>query len=436
KVKGVISVDISDWTTPGKFTTNKCANQCTREEVHLEVWAQMKASLNHPVELLRDDMVIDYYLDRDIREKSTDQLTAEELENIEPLLVNKVNTWCLRPEADSYISNLFFASDYVRTNTDLATMEGANEAARRAVNCVLDKASSTEEKCKVWNLKEPWCFLPARWYDAFRYKSGLPWSPKMPFWLKGLTGILSIVYLLLAILSGFLKNKIINPLLDAIPYFPYKKEVVFILGTMIATLGFALVDAFFHLGYGSASALAIVMFFVISMRAYRWNDSFLKKMIVFATAAGITELVADNWLVNGINSLFYPEEQLHIWASPFYMPLAWAVILIQVGYLGGLLGMRKSMGVKVLISFMIGLVFIPVFESCAKYAGWWYYVSESKFLETPYYIILGEGLICAAIPLAFHKVLRKSFIGLLLMGAALGLWIYASYFIGYSIFGK
>ena len=36
------------------------------------------------------------------------------------------------------IPNLVLAADYVRTHTDLATMEGANEAARRAVNAILD----------------------------------------------------------------------------------------------------------------------------------------------------------------------------------------------------------------------------------------------------------------------------------------------------------
>jgi uncharacterized protein with NAD-binding domain and iron-sulfur cluster len=41
---------------------------------------------------------------------------------------------------DHGIPNLFLASDYVRTHTDLATMEGANEAARRAVNGLLDAA--------------------------------------------------------------------------------------------------------------------------------------------------------------------------------------------------------------------------------------------------------------------------------------------------------
>ena len=38
--------------------------------------------------------------------------------------------------------NLFLAADFVRTHTDLATMEGANEAARRAVNGILAATGS------------------------------------------------------------------------------------------------------------------------------------------------------------------------------------------------------------------------------------------------------------------------------------------------------
>ena len=53
------------------------------------------------------------------------------------------------------IPNFFLASDYVRTYTDLATMEAANEAARRAVNGILSARGSTQEPCAIWNLQEP-----------------------------------------------------------------------------------------------------------------------------------------------------------------------------------------------------------------------------------------------------------------------------------------
>jgi uncharacterized protein with NAD-binding domain and iron-sulfur cluster len=96
--------------------------------------------------------------------------------NLEPLLVNLVNTWDLRPEAVTRIPNLFLASDYVRTNTDLATMEGANEAARRAVNAIIAAAGSTATPCQIWELHEPEIFAPFRAYDRHRYQAGLPWS--------------------------------------------------------------------------------------------------------------------------------------------------------------------------------------------------------------------------------------------------------------------
>jgi hypothetical protein len=47
---------------------------------------------------------------------------------------------------------MFLAADYVRTDTDLACMEGANEAARRAVNALLDASSSQARRCQTWSL--------------------------------------------------------------------------------------------------------------------------------------------------------------------------------------------------------------------------------------------------------------------------------------------
>ena len=69
--------------------------------------------------------------------------------------MNLVDTWALRPEATTRIPNLFLASDYVRTYTDLATMEGANEAARRAVNGLLDATGFVGPRCGVWPLHQP-----------------------------------------------------------------------------------------------------------------------------------------------------------------------------------------------------------------------------------------------------------------------------------------
>lgn len=171
-VKGIISVDISNWFAPG-ILYGKCAKDCTTEEIAKEVWAQLKKSLNIDSELITDNMLHSWNLDPSI-------VPGVPTINLEPLLVNNKNTWMLRPYAYCDVANLFLASDYVKTNTDLATMEGANEAARRAVNALIDASGTGKSYCKVWDLHEPWLLFLLKWRDVNRYKNGLPWDGKLP----------------------------------------------------------------------------------------------------------------------------------------------------------------------------------------------------------------------------------------------------------------
>ena len=75
-----------------------------------------------------------------------------------------------RPEAATAVPNLLLASDFVRTHTDLATMEGANEAARRAVNAILEATGSPAPRCTLWPLEEPKAFRVARALDKVRWR--------------------------------------------------------------------------------------------------------------------------------------------------------------------------------------------------------------------------------------------------------------------------
>jgi uncharacterized protein with NAD-binding domain and iron-sulfur cluster len=99
---------------------------------------------------------------------------ASKTANAEPMLVNTAGSWDLRPEAVTSVENLFLAADYVRTYTDLATMEGANEAARRAVNGILDASGSSAPRCPLWKLHEPEELAPVRALDRHRYQRGKP----------------------------------------------------------------------------------------------------------------------------------------------------------------------------------------------------------------------------------------------------------------------
>jgi uncharacterized protein with NAD-binding domain and iron-sulfur cluster len=175
-VRGLLSVDISDWDVAG--FNGKQAQNCSRQEIAEETWEQLKRSLNVGQPVLKDELLHSWFLDPGIddRDADVDPGTPRINTNQEPLLVNYVNTWRIRPEAVTRIPNFFLASDYVRTYTDLATMEAANEAARRAVNGVLNAARSNAPLCEIWNLHEPEVFLPFRAVDRVRYRQGLAWD--------------------------------------------------------------------------------------------------------------------------------------------------------------------------------------------------------------------------------------------------------------------
>jgi len=210
EVRGILSVDISDWTAPG--SDGRTAMQCTREEVVRETWNQLKRSVNIDRELLRDEDLHSWFLDPDIE---SDPARPGFLLNSEPLLVNLVDTWALRPEATTAILNLFLASDYVRTHTDLATMEGANEAARRAVNGLLDAIKFDGARCDVWPLHEPEIFVPWQLHDAARYEAGLSWDDSLmqvaAHAIRGASPLLEQARALLEHVAPF-----VNPVADAL----------------------------------------------------------------------------------------------------------------------------------------------------------------------------------------------------------------------------
>jgi uncharacterized protein with NAD-binding domain and iron-sulfur cluster len=189
QVKTIFSVDISDWEEPGilEATGQKTAQNCTYAEIKKEVWAQLKQSLNvGGAEILRDDQIIHWFIDHDITvsPQHDKTLPREKDINKEPLLVNTINSWGLRPDAYTLIPNLYLASDYVRTYTDLATMEGANEAARRAVNAIIEASDVKAPHCEIWNLHEPGILAELRHRDQKRYEKGLPYQFHIPLALN------------------------------------------------------------------------------------------------------------------------------------------------------------------------------------------------------------------------------------------------------------
>ena len=151
KVSGILSVDVSDWESDG-VVFHKPAKRCTRPEIEHEVLTQIRHHLARTdwAHALDDENIVSSFVDEDIFMPNLDKAAV----NLEPLLINTAGSWVYRPEAVTQIENLFLASDYVRTYTDLATMEGANEAARRAVNGILERSQSSQPGCEVWPLDD------------------------------------------------------------------------------------------------------------------------------------------------------------------------------------------------------------------------------------------------------------------------------------------
>ena len=163
-----LSVDISDWDTPGMLF-GKPAKQCTRDEVAREVWAQIKT--HHTAgDKLPDDIVHSWFLDPGIAWVAA----RHENRNDTPLLVNTIGTWEKRPKANTKVPNLFLAGDYVQTDIDLATMEGGNESGRAAVAALLHEAGSTAEPPTMYKLYEPPEFAAVKAVDAQRFRDGQP----------------------------------------------------------------------------------------------------------------------------------------------------------------------------------------------------------------------------------------------------------------------
>ncbi|BDT86932.1 hypothetical protein FMUAM8_26960 [Nocardia cyriacigeorgica] len=99
-VAAELSVDVSDWDTPG-ILYGKTAKQCTKDEIAAEVWAQLEQWLNTGTGWLHADAIHSWHLDPGI------SWSGGTTHNETPLLVNTVGSYQHRPDAHCAIPNLF-----------------------------------------------------------------------------------------------------------------------------------------------------------------------------------------------------------------------------------------------------------------------------------------------------------------------------------------
>jgi uncharacterized protein with NAD-binding domain and iron-sulfur cluster len=171
EVVDCLSVDVSNWDAPGVLF-DKPAKRCTPDEIAREVLAQIRLHPTAAAELPDgpEDVVHSWFLDPGVQWDPA----AGRNSNQTPLLVNTVGTWEKRPTSRTAVPNLFLAGDYVQTNIDLATMEGANESARTAVNALLDAAGSGAERAETYQLYRSPALEAVKQTDALLYRAGQP----------------------------------------------------------------------------------------------------------------------------------------------------------------------------------------------------------------------------------------------------------------------
>ncbi len=185
-VATVWSTIVADWDKGFPAASDPPAKFRTRQELRDLTIAQLEDGLNGDgVTRFDRATVLAYNLDASL---TPGPETGGSATNTQPLLVNKPDRWKDRPDPwPAGLDNLMLASDYVRTTTDLATMEAANEAARRAVNAVLMQEGISPQ-CELYEMYYPEVLAdhsPLVQYlimrDEDRLQSGQAWKPPWEF---------------------------------------------------------------------------------------------------------------------------------------------------------------------------------------------------------------------------------------------------------------
>ncbi|WP_162625690.1 NAD(P)-binding protein [Mycolicibacterium llatzerense] len=167
-VKQWFSIDLQTWDYPG-LLYGKTAKECTKDEFFDEIIAHLAAANPSSWGKLNR---------RDIIRWDTSRLLHYEpgqpVVNKEPLFGAVVGAWDGQPEPVTGIDNLFIAATYAKTSGGIDSMDCACEAARVAVNAILDRTGTGGERAFVDTYGPQSGKLKWLWdYDDRRYRKGL-----------------------------------------------------------------------------------------------------------------------------------------------------------------------------------------------------------------------------------------------------------------------
>jgi len=221
---------------------------------------------------------------------------------------------------------------------------------------------------------------------------------------------------------------------------PFRRLDLLMAGSVALMVACHIVAATISAGWPSAAVTDGIVALYLALCAFRaqWRPVLLRLFTVGALA-GIAELATDAAGQYVARSLVYPRAEPLLWTSPAYMPLSWAIVCVQIGYLAWRLQTwpyRVHVAGTVCITFVAGAVLIPFYEEMAFFAGWWRYTTQPAISHVPVYVIVFEGLVSAAFPVVLRKLPSMAYTLVVLAGLIIGIWMPVAAFVSWSVLGR
>jgi uncharacterized protein with NAD-binding domain and iron-sulfur cluster len=167
RLGGILSVDVSDCFAPDR-DGKRLVDETRRTAILRRIFAQILDEIDGPTRRALRRAVFAAHLDDEVR------VGPRGVTNTARLLIHPPGSWHQRPQPTLAIPNLFLAADYVRTTVDLASMEGANEAGRRAARGVLERLQLPSAGVKLFTFDTLARFHALRRLDHALHAAGLP----------------------------------------------------------------------------------------------------------------------------------------------------------------------------------------------------------------------------------------------------------------------
>lgn len=202
------------------------------------------------------------------------------------------------------------------------------------------------------------------------------------------------------------------------------RRLLAVFGCTVFSLGYSFVCSRWTNSDGrSAAFLNLANVLLLGTYARRYADRALVGVFLAAAAFGLVELLADFLCVRCTRTLDYSvARSAMVFESPWWMPLSWAVVAVQMAVPGDAAIRRYGVVRGMALTGVLASLVIPFYEEMAWGANWWRYRNCLRLGHTPVYIMVAEAVIGAGLALMGFGVLRaRDWRTLLLYGTAAGL---------------